>query len=276
MGRAGAAVSTMRGARAIPSGDSRAGRDDVSAGVGAVSLVPAEHEREGDGVFYERTLRLHVWSVAEFADKPLKLIGASDVSALFGPLRQRGHQATAGVVRLTVSAVFNWARGERGSDGEYLVNDNPVTRTKRVKIERPEESIDPFTPGEVRRIIAAARAGWERRMLTVALGAGLRPNENFGLKRANVDLNERVIRARQTYSRHGQGGLKTTRSRREVKMTEPVYRALREQLLDTELHSPWLWPVSRSRPQPHDGHVFSSRIWPKILRHAGVKHRNFY
>ncbi len=143
---------------------------------------------------------------------------------------------------------FNWARGERGTDGEYLIADNPVTRTKAVKIEREGEDIEPFSAEEARRIPAASRPGWERCIVTVALGSGLRPNENFGLKRLNVDLNVRVIRVRQTFSRFGQGGVKNTRSRRDVDMTEPVYRSLREQLVGTELRSPWLWPVSGSRP----------------------------
>lgn len=64
--------------------------------------------------FYLTILKTHVWPASNFADKPLKLIGASDVTALFGPIRQRGHQALAANVRRVVSAVFNWARGERG------------------------------------------------------------------------------------------------------------------------------------------------------------------
>lgn len=177
--------------------------------------------------YYEGIFKWHVWPVSKFSDKPLKLIGASDISELFGPLRERGHHAQAAKVQSTISAVFNWARSERGVDGEYLVTDNPTTRMKRLKVEREEDSIDPFTADEARRIIAAAKPGWERRVVTVALGAGLRPNENFGLKRANIDLGARVIRIRQTYSRLGQGGIKNQRSRRDVNMTEPVYRATR-------------------------------------------------
>ena len=74
--------------------------------------------------------------------------------------------------------------------------------------------------------------------MTVALGSGLRPNENFGLKRVNVDLNARLIRVRQTFSRYGQGGVKNTQSRRDVDMTEPVFRALREQLVGTGFAAP--------------------------------------
>jgi integrase len=226
--------------------------------------------------YYQRNLKTHVWSVAEFSNKPLKIIGATDVSNLFAPVRQRGHHAQAAVIRRVVSSIFNWARGERGTDGEYLITDNPVIRMKPVKIERDEDAIEPFTADEARRIIAAAQPGWERRVVTVAIGAGLRPNENLGLKRTNIDLGARVIRIRQTYSRYGQGGVKNKRSRRDVNMTEPVYRALREQLLDTELHSPWLWARSRSIPRPHHPSSFSDKRWPAILKRAGVKHRNFY
>ena len=165
--------------------------------------------------YYHFLLKAHIWSVAKFADKPLRLIGASDVSDLFGPIRERGHHAQAAKVQSTISAVFNWARSERGSDGEYLVTDNPVNRMKRVKVEREEDTIEPFTADEARAIIATARPGWERRIVTVAIGAGLRPSENFGLKRVNVDLSARIIRIRQTYSRRGPGGVKNQRSRRD-------------------------------------------------------------
>lgn len=163
---------------------------------------------------------------------------AGSASRLSRGSEGRDHQAQAANVRRVVSAVFNWARSERGTDGEYLVADNPVTRTKPVKIERETEDVDPLTADEARRVIAAACAGWERRIVTVALGAGLRPNENFGLKRANIDLEARVIRIRQTYSRYGQGGVKNARSRCDVHMSEPVYQACASSFLTTSCEAP--------------------------------------
>jgi integrase len=212
----------------------------------------------------------------KFCRQPLKLIGASDVTALFGPIRQRGHQAQAANVRRVISAVFNWARGERGSDGEYLGIDNPVTRTKPIKIEREDEDIDPFSLEEIPMVVGAAREGWERSVVIVAVGTGLRPNENFGLKRANVDLDARVIRVRQTFSRFGEGGLKTSRSRRDVDLSEPVFEALLEHLAKGQSRSTWLWPVSLLHPLPRSPQQFSSKTWPAILKRAGVKHREFY
>ena len=52
--------------------------------------------------------------------------------------------------------------------------------------------------------------------MIVALGTGLRPNENFGLKQANIDVGARIIRVRQTFSRFGEGGLKNFGSWRDV------------------------------------------------------------
>jgi integrase len=55
-----------------------------------------------------------------------------------------------------------------------------------------------------------------------------------------------------------------------------MYRALKEHLLETELSSPWLWPISRSRLHPHNPATFTHHHWPLLLKRAGVKHRNLY
>jgi integrase len=227
--------------------------------------------------FYSTILKTHIWPVPAFAEKPIRLIGASDITAVFGPVRQRGHQAQAANIRRVISAVFNWARGERGTDGEYLVTDNPTTRTRPVKIVRGDDVIDPFTPEEIRSIVMAARDGWERRIVVVAIGAGLDPGENFGLKRANLNFATRKIQVRQRFTRYGEGALKNEdRRRRDVDMAEPVYQALREQAAATELRSVWLWPGGKLNPKPHNPQQFSSKGWPVILKRAGVKHREFY
>ena len=104
----------------------------------------------------------------------------------------------------------------------------------------------------------------------------MRPNENFGFKRANIDFGDRVVSVRQTWSRCGEASVKNRRSRREVTMTERAYRALREQFAETELRFMWLWPVSMTHPAPHNPQNFSRRYWKAILERAGVPHREFY
>lgn len=222
--------------------------------------------------YYRNILKIHLLHSA-IVDKPLKLIGASDVMAIVGVVAQRGHTAQAANVRRVISAVFNWARGERGTDGEYLVADNPVTRTRPVVVTRDEEDeIDPFTTDEVARILGNARDGWERRLVTIAFETGLRIAENFGLKRADIDLNERIVHVRQTWSRYGEGSVKNKRSRRAVALSDAAIRALREQLRESELRQ-WLWIGTGAKPR--DPQRFSSKNWPAILKRAGVDHRPF-
>ncbi|MBV8772857.1 MAG: site-specific integrase [Deltaproteobacteria bacterium] len=223
--------------------------------------------------FYRDILKVHIWAAEKFSRQPLKLIGASDIAAVYAPIHVGGAQAQAANVRRVLSAVFNWARSERGTDGEYLVNDNPVTRTKHLGVERKGDEIDPFTAEEVRAILSTAN-GWQRRLVTVAFGAGLEPGENFGLKVADINLPNRKIQIRQRFTRFGVGAVKNVYRRREVDMTEAVYRVLREQVAAIELRSPWLW--ARHRNQPHNPQNFSRRAWKSLLQGAGVKHREFY
>ena len=224
--------------------------------------------------FYEGILKAHIWPT-DFADKALKLIGASDVAAISAPVYQAGHQAQAVNIRRTLSAVFLWARGERGDDGEYLVNDNPVSRTRRPVVDKKEDDIDPFTPDEIKLILSTAKAGWVRRFVMAAIGSGLEPGENFGLKIADLDFPARKIKVRQKFTRFGPGRLKNARRRREIDMSEPVYRALKEQVAAVELRSPWLWTRGIWR-EPYNPQNFTRRIWKNLLKRAGVKHRRFY
>jgi integrase len=227
-------------------------------------------------IFYEAVLKRHIWSTA-IAEKPLRLIGTTDIVTTTAPVRDRGHGAQAANVRRVLSAVFNWAMGERGCDGEYLASDNPVKRTRPIESDPDFESgINPFSASEQEQIVAAAREGWERRLVIVALETGLRPNETFGLKRVDIDLGGRVLHVRQTWSRYGEGTVKNRRSRRDVRMSDAAYRALREQLAETELRFTWLWPVSITHPAPHNPQNLSRRYWRALLERAGVSHREFY
>jgi integrase len=223
---------------------------------------------KGTIAYYRAIFKSYVWS-SPLADKP---VTAGDLVLLFGEIKQKGFEIRANKVREALSALFNYARNERGGDGAYLIDDNPVRRTKPLRVTRGED-IDPFTREETQQIIEAAKDGWEHRLVTVAFGTGLRPGELFGLKRENVDLSARVIYVRQSLSRFGEGPVKTPRSRRTVDMAESVYRALKEQLDSVQLRSERVW---YPRADPHSSRTFSNRTWPAILKRACVKHREFY
>jgi integrase len=224
---------------------------------------------ESTFTYYADALRVLIWPTS-LAAKPARLITAGDITLLLGEVKCARSTYRAKQARRVISAVFGYGLSD------YLVDENPVRRTKAPRTDEIEETVDPFTKEEVRLIIDAARKGRERRIVTVALGTGMRPGETFGLKRENVDLAVGVLYVRQTVGRRGEEGkVKTPKSRRTIQMTEPVRQALKEQLDDVQLKGPWVWLDAR-RGKPHSGREFARTNWSAILRRAGVTHRNFY
>ena len=64
---------------------------------------------------------------------------------------------------------------------------------------------------EITRIVSACGPGWERRVVIGAFETGLRPNENFGLKRRDMDFDSGLVNVRQTFSRYGVAATKNKR-----------------------------------------------------------------
>lgn len=260
--------------------------------VAAAFLVQQEAANApGTADYYKSIVKGHI-EPSEAGSKPIRSVTANDISLLVGKITQRGNRARAGKVRRALSAIFLFALRD------HLVDENPVVRTKPVSA--PVRDPNPFTPAEQRKIIEAAR-GWERHLVTVAMGTGMRPAEIFGLKRENIDLAELTIGVRQNLTRRGEGALKTARSHRTIDLSRPAWTALTAQLKAVELKGDWVWPdlyhtrynngpradlkpkrahvlgtaTGNAQPRPHSGHNFSRRNWPAILRRAKVEHREF-
>ena len=248
-------------------------QDDFTLGKLAGKFLEQQKAVNSKGTFeyYRSIIEGHIYKTS-LAQKPVGTITANDISMLLGQIRHAGFPARANKVRQTLSTLFNFAIAD------HLADENPVRRTKPVRTDSSkDDDIDPFTENEIGQVIQAAKPGWERRLVLVAFGTGLRAGELFGLKRQNVDLAAQVIYVRQSLSRFGEGPVKTKRSRRTVHVAETVAEALREQLDEAQLKSEWLWQDTYHRKcMPHNPHNFSRRSWPEILRRAQVKHREFY
>ncbi|MGZ4289603.1 MAG: site-specific integrase, partial [Gaiellaceae bacterium] len=107
----------------------------------------------------------------------------------------------------------------------------------------------------------------------LAVGCGLRPEELFGLHRADVDRQERLLRVERRYT----GGLlkpggKTAGSVRSIPLRQVVLDAL--DAAPTRLDSLVLVPAVRG------GYIdierFRNRHWTPALRAAGIEHRRIY
>jgi integrase len=87
-----------------------------------------------------------------------------------------------------------------------------------------------MTLEQVGKLLALDLTPWWRAFVVTGVMLGLRPGELLGLRWEDVDLDTGVLRVRQSLKRDSgglaQGGLKTDRSRRTLRMPAPVRAAL--------------------------------------------------
>ena len=79
---------------------------------------------------------------------------------------------------------------------------NVATLVEPVSVARAP--VAPFAPEEVNAILEAAAVDRLGTFYTVALAVGLRPSEALGLKWADVDLSEGLLRVQRVLERRGQ------------------------------------------------------------------------
>ena len=103
-----------------------------------------------------------------------------------------------------------------------------IGRNKRGE-RKLETGVDIPTPGEVKRLIAAAKPGRQRALLLVAALCGLRASELRGLRWRDIDLKGGELHVRQRADRWGTIGTpKTETSNREIPLAPEVLTELRE------------------------------------------------
>jgi len=154
---------------------------------------------------------------------------------------------------------------------------------------RDEETVDPFTPAELRAVLDAAHAQAPvfATMLRVWMQTGLRAGEVAGLRWGDLDLERGVVVVQRTYSRGRIGPTKTRRARTvfflhpvaeetaawrpgatpESRAVLTALRRLPVQALDPEA------PLfTRADGQPWDP-MSTLRAWKRALKAASVRYR---
>ncbi|MGZ4334196.1 MAG: tyrosine-type recombinase/integrase [Gaiellaceae bacterium] len=155
-----------------------------------------------------------------------------------------------------------------------LVTRDATTGNKNPKRRRHERrDVLPFESWAEVKAVADELHPRFRVIPLLAVGCGLRPEELFGLHRADVDRQERLLRVERRYT----GGLlkpggKTAGSVRSIPLRQVVLDAL--DAAPTRLDSLVLVPAVRG------GYIdierFRNRHWTPALRAAGIEHRRIY
>lgn len=148
----------------------------------------------------------------------------------------------------------------------------PLDRILGKTTKRSDYAPEPFSAGEVRKILAAA--GDDRTLFQAAFFTGVRTSELLGLQWSSVDLDDGRIRIERARVAHvEQERTKTLAGKRVLELMPPALRALHDQAPATReagqhvftLHGkPW---ISDKRVRLH---------WVAALKRAEVTYRNPY
>jgi integrase len=133
--------------------------------------------------------------------------------------------------------------------------------------------IDPLSFDEVEKFIANVRTDYKP-YFTVRFFTGLRTGEVHGLQWRYIDFERREILVRETYSHLGREYTKNDGSQREVRMSEPVYQALKAQYEASGTLSEYVFCTGVGTPI--DPLNVNKRVWKPTLKLLGMKDRRFY
>jgi integrase len=140
---------------------------------------------------------------------------------------------------------------QRGIEIEAWLGANPAHKVKKRRIIK--KPVDVLTVDEVPRLLAAATSPW-REIFAVALFAGLRKGEIFGLRADDVDLEHDLLWVRRSHDRE------TTKSgKARVVPIHPQLRAHLKDALAARGSSAWLFPAGDGG-QLHDRHKVCLRL----------------
>lgn len=147
---------------------------------------------------------------------------------------------------------------------------SPYRGIKTLKQQKVD--VEPFSLAEVQRFIENVRPDY-RNYYTVRFFTGMRTGEIDGLKWEYVDFKRREILVRESIVKGQMTYTKTDGSQREIKMSQLVYDALKEQYKHTSKHE-FVFCTAAGTPLAH-GNV-TKRVWHPTLRYLGMKSRRPY
>lgn len=152
---------------------------------------------------------------------------------------------------------------------------NPALGLRSVKLQSSPTS--PLTLIEVKRLLTTFEGTPQSARLHIALICGLRQGEALGLRWSDVDLENRIIHVTQQLQRingeYVSVGLKTSRSRRDVMLTDETVKAL--EILKHSMNKPNGLVFTPGGGEPLSAHVDYSN-WKRALKLCGIPSKRLH
>ena len=154
---------------------------------------------------------------------------------------------------------------------EGLISVSPTRKLGSIKTKKPK--INPFDADEITTILEGAGKGWERSLLTLLFGTGMRPGEALALQWDDINLDRRTVDVSKTVYRGVIGPTKTLESSRTIPLDAIVLGALKK-LSAPRFKKGLVFPSKRNTPL--DLGNFGVNFWHPLLKRLGLKSRGIY
>ena len=225
---------------------------------------------------YERELRLHCYP--QIGDKDVFDVRRSDVKHVFEKVLANGlSKSVCRNILAPLRGCYEWLREE-----QELAIENPATRFGRLIGERIDKKrrVKPLDTAHQAAFLDAVGDDRFAFLFMIALGAGLRLSECFGLQWNDFDLSRRVL----TVERQFREGHLLDRTKKNRQRAVPLSRRVCQEYelhrirMETEANQrnrplgPWVFVTRRWEPIRSKSTFYRRHLRPVLLR-AGLKRR---
>ncbi|CUB06674.1 Arm DNA-binding domain-containing protein [Marinomonas fungiae] len=147
----------------------------------------------------------------------------------------------------------------------------PYIRIKQLKSAKTD--VEPFTLKEVNYILANVREDY-RDYYLIRFFTGMRTGEIDGLKWKYIDFNKRIIKIRETIVAGEEDITKTESSIRDIRMSPPVFDALKRQQVHTARYGKFVFCNREGEALNHNN--VTKRVWYPLLKRLCLEKRRPY
>lgn len=223
---------------------------------------------------YRISLRIDVDKllIPHFGDRVVSQITKSDVlsfRAALAKVKARGKTTNLSARRINKILVLLKQILTEAADRFHFRT--PFMNVKPLKVQKVD--IKPFSLEQVKTILEKVRPDFKN-YFTVRFFTGMRTGEADGLKWKYINFEQRLIMVRETYVLGQEEYTKNDGSQRDIKMSQVVYEALKQQEKTTRHLSPFVFCNTLGKPL--DNKNVTNRVWYPLLRHLEYEKRRPY